>query len=188
MSTNLVPGSGPSAASTSSSTPSTMVRVRSTSPPKSAWPGVSTMLILRALVEDGGVLRQDRDAALALEVVAVQHARGQRLVLMEDAGLAQHVVDQGGLAVVNVGDDRDVADVGLDGGLRRHTFLGAIAGALCRCVLSDKNTPQADARGACQVGSCEACIQYSRTLPYSDAVIVGANRPYLDGDKIAQHR
>ena len=44
-STNLVCGIGPSAASTSSSTPSTMDRMRSTSPPKSAWPGVSTMLM-----------------------------------------------------------------------------------------------------------------------------------------------
>src|SRR3954447_5843313 len=44
--TNRVCGSGPSDASTSSSTPSTIVRARSTSPPKSAWPGVSTMLIL----------------------------------------------------------------------------------------------------------------------------------------------
>ena len=38
-------GSGPSLASTSSSTPSTIVSPRSTSPPKSAWPGVSMMLI-----------------------------------------------------------------------------------------------------------------------------------------------
>jgi hypothetical protein len=44
-STKRVWGSGPSLASTSSSTPSTIVRARSTSPPKSAWPGVSTMLI-----------------------------------------------------------------------------------------------------------------------------------------------
>ena len=43
--TNLVCGIGPSAASTSNSTPSTMPRMRSTSPPKSAWPGVSTILI-----------------------------------------------------------------------------------------------------------------------------------------------
>src|SRR6476646_1289951 len=42
-STNRVCGSGPSDASTSSSTPSTIVSPRSTSPPKSAWPGVSTM-------------------------------------------------------------------------------------------------------------------------------------------------
>src|SRR4051812_18323457 len=41
-STKRVCGSGPSDASTSSITPSTMVRPRSTSPPKSAWPGVST--------------------------------------------------------------------------------------------------------------------------------------------------
>ena len=37
--TNRVCGSGPSQASTSSSTPSTIVSPRSTSPPKSAWPG-----------------------------------------------------------------------------------------------------------------------------------------------------
>ena len=43
--TNRVCGSGPSEASTSSSTPSTMDRPRSTSPPKSAWPGVSMTLI-----------------------------------------------------------------------------------------------------------------------------------------------
>src|SRR6266404_2433060 len=43
--TNLVCGSGPSAASTNTSAPSTILRIRSTSPPKSAWPGVSTMLM-----------------------------------------------------------------------------------------------------------------------------------------------
>ena len=37
---------GPSKASTTSSTPSTIFITRSTSPPKSAWPGVSTMLIV----------------------------------------------------------------------------------------------------------------------------------------------
>ena len=45
-STKRVCGSGPSLASTSSSTPSTIVSPRSTSPPKSACPGVSMMLIL----------------------------------------------------------------------------------------------------------------------------------------------
>src|SRR3954447_10486360 len=43
-STKRVCGSGPSLASTSRRTPSTIVSPRSTSPPKSAWPGVSTML------------------------------------------------------------------------------------------------------------------------------------------------
>src|SRR6202451_318649 len=45
MTTNLVCGSGPSAASTSTSAPSTMLRLRSTSRRKSAWHGVSTMLM-----------------------------------------------------------------------------------------------------------------------------------------------
>ncbi len=43
--TKRVCGSGPSAASTSRSAPSAIISVRSTSPPKSEWPGVSTMLI-----------------------------------------------------------------------------------------------------------------------------------------------
>ena len=43
--TNFVCGIGPSAASTNKTTPSTMDKIRSTSPPKSAWPGVSTILI-----------------------------------------------------------------------------------------------------------------------------------------------
>jgi hypothetical protein len=44
-STYRVCGSGPSLASTSSITPSTIFSARSTSPPKSLCPGVSTMLI-----------------------------------------------------------------------------------------------------------------------------------------------
>jgi len=46
LSTNRVWGFGPSTASTNSRTPSTMFMILSTSPPKSACPGVSTMLIL----------------------------------------------------------------------------------------------------------------------------------------------
>src|SRR4051812_20881353 len=47
--TKRVCGSGPSEASTSSKIPSTIVRPRSTSPPKSACPGVSTMFSLTPL-------------------------------------------------------------------------------------------------------------------------------------------
>ena len=43
--TKRVCGMGPSCASINSTTPSTMDKARSTSPPKSAWPGVSTMLM-----------------------------------------------------------------------------------------------------------------------------------------------
>ena len=39
------------------------------------------------------------------------HALDHVLVGAEDAGLPEHGVDQGGLAVVDVGDDGDVPDV-----------------------------------------------------------------------------
>ena len=65
--TNLVCGSGPSAASTSTSAPSTMLRMRSTSPPKSAWPGVSTMLMR--------VSFQTTEAALARMVMPRSRSR-----------------------------------------------------------------------------------------------------------------
>src|SRR5690606_2070263 len=47
------------------------------------------------------------------------------LVLAEGAGLAQQLVDEGGLAVVDVGDDGDVADGAGHGGgksLKGHGF------------------------------------------------------------------
>ena len=59
-------------------------------------------------VVDGGVLGQDRDAALALELVAVHGALGDALVGAERAALVQQRVDQRRLAVVDVGDDGDV--------------------------------------------------------------------------------
>jgi hypothetical protein len=68
------------------------------------------MLMCVPLPAHRAVLGQDGDAALALDVVAVHHAFGDLLVLAEGAALAQQLVDQGGLAVVDVGDDGDVAD------------------------------------------------------------------------------
>jgi len=49
LSTNRVWGKGPSDASTSKMAESAMERARSTSPPKSAWPGVSIILIFMPL-------------------------------------------------------------------------------------------------------------------------------------------
>ena len=63
---------------------------------------------VRALVRDRAVLGEDRDAALALEVVRIHHAFDQVLVRGERAGLAQELVDERGLAVVDVGDDGNV--------------------------------------------------------------------------------
>ena len=69
-------------------------------------------------VFDAAVLRENRDAALALEIVRVHHAIGHGLVVTEDAGLTQHGVDQSGLAVIDVGDDGDVSKL-LSGHWRR---------------------------------------------------------------------
>jgi hypothetical protein len=66
-----------------------------------------------ALPGHRGALRQDRDAALALEIVRVHGPLGDDLPGAEGAGAPEQPVDQGGLAVVDVGDDGDVADVGL---------------------------------------------------------------------------
>jgi len=68
-------------------------------------------LVLRVPDADGGVLGQDRNTALALQVVRVHHALGHLLVLAEHARLAEQAVDEGRLAVVHMGDDGEVAKV-----------------------------------------------------------------------------
>ena len=69
------------------------------------------MVILRSLVLDRGVLRQDRDALFALEVTRVEDAVLQLLMGVKCPGLAQHGVDKGGFAVVHVGHDGNISEV-----------------------------------------------------------------------------
>jgi hypothetical protein len=66
---------------------------------------------LRPRVPDRRVLGEDRDPALALEIHRVHDPVVDLGALAERPGLAQHRVDQRRLAVVDVGDDRDVAEV-----------------------------------------------------------------------------
>ena len=75
--------------------------------------GVDDVDLVVVIVE-GGVLGENRDAALFFKVVRVHDALGDGLVGAEGAALAQHGVDEGGLAMVDVGDDGDVED-GLNG-------------------------------------------------------------------------
>ncbi len=63
-------------------------------------------------VVDGRLLGEDRDPLLALEIARIHDPVDDRLVRPEGAGLAEHGVDEGRLAVIDVGDDRDVAQVG----------------------------------------------------------------------------
>ena len=61
---------------------------------------------------DGGVLGENRDPLLALEVVGIHHPLGDLLVGAERAGLLQERVDERRLAVIDVGHDGEVAQVG----------------------------------------------------------------------------
>src|SRR5205814_2656659 len=62
-------------------------------------------------ITDGRVLREDRDPALALEVVRVHDALIDLLVRANRARLLEESVDERGFAVIDVRDDRDVADI-----------------------------------------------------------------------------
>ena len=66
---------------------------------------------LDVFVGDRRVLGNDGDAALALQIHLVHDALGDGLVGAEDAALLEHPVHQGRLAVVNVGDNRDIPQV-----------------------------------------------------------------------------
>ncbi len=65
---------------------------------------------VRALEAHRAVLGENGDAALALQVVRVHDPFLQLLVGGEGPGLAQQAVDQRGLAMVDVRDDRDVSN------------------------------------------------------------------------------
>ncbi len=61
-------------------------------------------------IANGYVLGRDRDPALALEVVVVQYQVVEFLVLAKQLGSVDNLVNQRGFAVVDVGNDGDVAN------------------------------------------------------------------------------
>ena len=71
----------------------------------------AVFLAVRRLPADRGVLGKDRDATFLFQVVAVHHAFGGDRALAEGARLLEQLVDEGGLAMVDVGDDGDVAEL-----------------------------------------------------------------------------
>ena len=58
-------------------------------------------------VINGGILGQNRDAALFLQIVAVHSPFSSTSV--QQTRLLQQAVDQGGFAVIDVSNDRNVA-------------------------------------------------------------------------------
>ena len=78
----------------------------------------------RALPFDRGRLGKDGDAPFAFEVIAVHRPFGRRLVFPVGTGLFQKLIHQRRLAMVDVGDDRNIAQVHelyLFSELARHT-------------------------------------------------------------------
>ncbi len=71
-------------------------------------PGGVDDVDLDVTVADGGVLGENGDAPLPLEVVGVHHPRDELLVLAERARLPQHMVHEGGLPVIHVRDDGNI--------------------------------------------------------------------------------
>ena len=68
-----------------------------------------------AVVINCSVLGENRDAALPLQVIGIEDAGRHSLTFTEDPRLVQQRIHQGGLAVVHVGDDRDIANRGAFG-------------------------------------------------------------------------
>ena len=67
------------------------------------------------VVVDRSLLGENGDPLLALQVVGVHDPLHHDLVGAEGTGLAKHGVDEGGLAVVDVGDDGQISDIGASG-------------------------------------------------------------------------
>ena len=66
---------------------------------------------LTILVTYRDVFRENRYTALPFEVVVVENEFSRTLIVAEEAAGHQHLVDEGGFAVVDVGNDGDVPNV-----------------------------------------------------------------------------
>jgi hypothetical protein len=72
-----------------------------------------------------GRLGENGDPALALEIVRIHDSFGDALIVAEGARLLQQSVDERRFAVVDMGDDGDVAKLHGGGGLFEKAGDGA---------------------------------------------------------------
>ena len=66
---------------------------------------------LDPVIHDRGILRQDRDAFFPFQRVTIHNTVDSVLVFTENMALFEQGIDEGRLAVVDVGDNSDVSDV-----------------------------------------------------------------------------
>ena len=86
---------------------------------------------LDALISDARVLGPDRDAALTLLIHRVHNAFAHVVDLPMDVRLPEHRVDQGGFAMVDVGNNGDVANVGPLTKRSAPDFLNGVGCHMC---------------------------------------------------------
>jgi len=60
---------------------------------------------------DSGVLGENGDAALTLQIVGVHDALNRYSAFTEYVGLLEHTVNQCGFTMIDVGDNCDITDV-----------------------------------------------------------------------------
>ncbi|MNT08147.1 hypothetical protein D3C72_1428790 [compost metagenome] len=60
---------------------------------------------------NGGVFCEDGNPTLFLQIVGVHYAFGGFYTLSESTGLLQQLINQGGLTMVNVGNNGDVTQI-----------------------------------------------------------------------------
>jgi len=80
----------------------------------------------RALPLDARALGEDGDAPLFFEIVGIHGPLFHALIVAECAGLAEQLVNEGRLAVIDVGDDRHVAQAAFGAGA--HGVLSRFMG------------------------------------------------------------
>ena len=85
------------------------------------------LAVLRLVVEAHG-LRLDGDAALALDIHGIEHLL-LHLAAVEPAGQLDQPVGERRFAVVDMGDDREIADMVEGGGHEASVVAGACSTA-----------------------------------------------------------
>jgi hypothetical protein len=62
-------------------------------------------------VPDGRIFRRDGDAPFFFQIHGIHDPVLHDLMRPERAGLPEHGVNQGGLAVIDMGDNRNISDI-----------------------------------------------------------------------------
>ncbi len=77
--------------------------------------GLTRAIALLGPIRDRTVLGEDRDAPLSLQRIGIEYAIGGLVSSIERTTAGELGVHQGGLAVIDMGDDRHVSQVWISG-------------------------------------------------------------------------